>query len=162
MECYEGATMIKTFRGLLADASQDTIVLHTNDGSTGYRVVKFQAIGNEPGEQHQEHVLKIYKVDQNPPSGSLIDNTVDFSEGTLLGVVYIGDNVDQSYPFFTTVIFDSETFNQDIYVTHVDTVGSQPCNYYIELEQVKLDLNESTVATLKNLKNLEPGAPVPP
>jgi len=27
-------------------------------------------------------------------------------------------------------------------------------NYYIELEQVKLDLNENTVATLKDIRNI--------
>ena len=47
------------------------------------------------------------------------------------------------------------TFNQDIYVTHEDTVGSQPCNYYIELEVVKLALDENTVATLKDIRNIE-------
>jgi len=140
--------MIKTFRGLIADGGQDTLNLHTNDGRTGYRIVKFQAIGKEPGQQHQEHTLKIYTINQ-----STINNEVDFSDQTLLGVVYVGDNADQAYPFFTTIIFDSETFNQDIYITHEDTIGSQPCNYYIELEQIPLDLNESTVATLQSIRN---------
>ena len=40
---------IKTFRGLMAADTQDTIVLHTNTGSTGYRIVKFQIMGNTPG-----------------------------------------------------------------------------------------------------------------
>jgi len=146
--------MIKTFRGLIADGAQDTIVLHTNDGSTGYRVVNFQIVGKEPGEQHQEHTLKIYKISQ-----SSIDNTVDFSDQTLLGVGYAINNPDNAYPFSHHIIFDREIFNQDIYVTHVDTVGILPCNYYIELEQVNLDINESTVATLKDLRNLEYPAP---
>ena len=42
-------------------------------------------------------------------------------------------------------------FNQDIYVTNY---GSGAMNYYIELEQIKLDLNENTVATLKDIRNL--------
>jgi len=29
------------------------------------------------------------------------------------------------------------------------------CNYYLELEQFKLDLNENTVATLKNIRNIK-------
>jgi len=143
--------MIKTFRGQMADGAQDTVVLHTNDGSIGYRVVKFQAIGKEPGTGHQEHVLKIYKISQ-----STINNEVDFSDNTLLGVIYIGDNADNAYPFFTTVIFDSEVFNQDIYITHEDTVSNLPCNYYLELEQVKLNINEMTVATLKNIRAERP------
>ena len=55
----------------------------------------------------------------------------------------------------TSIIFDNMTFNQDIYITHKDDDGGQPINYYIELEQVKLDLNENTVATLKDIKNIE-------
>ena len=139
--------MIKTFRGKLVDGGQDTIRLSTNNGLTGYRIVKFQAIGTEPGQQHQEHVLKLYKYKQ-----TTIDNAVDFTNQNLLGVVYIGDNADQGYPFFTTIIFDGETFNQDIYITHEDTVSSLSCNYYIELEQVKLDLGEAAVATLKDMR----------
>ena len=32
---------------------------------------------------------------------------------------------------------------------------SRPVNYYVELEQMKLDLNENTVATLKDIRNIE-------
>jgi len=141
--------MIKTFRGLIAHETQDTILLHTTDGSIGYRIVKFQLFPNEPGEQHIESTVKIYKVSQSSK-----DNTVDFSDQTLLGVVYGGDTTDTSYPFFTTVLFDREIFNQDIYITAVDTAGSKPINYYIELEQFKLDLSQNTVATLKDIRNV--------
>ena len=140
---------IKTFRGLMTDETQDTIVLHTNDGSIGYRIVKFEAIGAQPGEHNQEHTLKIYKVPQ-----TVIDNTVDFSNQTLVAVCYIQDNIDDAYPFSSAIIFDSDIFNQDIYITHVDTAGSRDCNYYIELEQIKLDLNQNTVATLKDIRNV--------
>ena len=150
MECYEGATMIKTFRGLIADGAQDTIVLHTNDGSTGYRIVKFQVMQDEPGQESAEHTLKIYKVSQ-----TTIDNKVDFSDNTLLGVALWHKHSGVTYPSDNSVIFDQEVFNQDIYVTHEDTDGSGPANYYIELEQVKLDLTENTVATLKDIRNLE-------
>ena len=47
------------------------------------------------------------------------------------------------------------TFNQDIYVTHTDVLGAGACNYYIELEQFKLDLSENTVATLKDIRNIK-------
>ena len=148
MECYEGATMIKTFRGQIADGAQDTILLHTNDGSTGYRIVKFQIIGVEPGEQHSESTVKIYKIEQTLP----VDNAVDFSDQTLLAVAYYQDAHDV-YTDSTQVIFDHEIFNQDIYVTHEDTRGTQPVNYYLELEQIKLDINSNTVATLKDMRN---------
>ena len=53
------------------------------------------------------------------------------------------------------VIFDNEIFNQDIYITHTDNKNAESINYYIELEQIKLDLNQNTVATLKDIRNIE-------
>jgi len=113
--------MIKTFRGLLPSGTQDTIVLHTNDGKTGYRIVKFQVIGNEPGEEHLESTVKIYKVSQ-----TTVDNTVDFSSQILLGVAYYQDRHEINYLSSMDVIFDKEIFNQDIYITHAETDGSNP------------------------------------
>jgi len=149
--------MIKTFRGLMADGGQDTINLHTNDGKTGYRIVKFEIFPNEPGEQSTENTVKIYKVEQ-PEIGSstppvFADNTVDFSDSTLLAVAYYQDEPNTAYPSALNVVFDTEIFNQDIYITAVDTSGSQFINYYFELEQVPLDLNEATVATLQSIRN---------
>jgi len=110
--------MIKTFRGLLADGAQDTIVLHTNDGSIGYRIVKFQIIGNEPGAKSQESVVKIYKTSQ-----STIDGVVDFADNTLLGVAYWAIHPDPQYGESNVgpIIFDQEIFNQDIriYMLHI-------------------------------------------
>jgi len=141
--------MIKTFRGLMIDGAQDTIVLHTNDGSTGYRVVKFQIIPTTPGAVDIEYVAKIFKVSQTSVNG-----TVDFSDNTLLGAAFISDANSIAYTGYETIIFDSEIFNQDIYVTVSQVSGSGvACNYYIELEQVPLDLNENTVATLKDIRN---------
>ena len=141
---------IKTFRGKIADGIQDTIVLHTNNGATGYRIKKFQGIGAEPGTTGMESTLKIYKVKQ-----SAVNNAVDFSDQTLLGVCYVTDNAGRQLDVSSAVIFDEEVFNQDIYITHEDTLGSEACNYYIELEQMKLDLNENTVATLKDIRNIK-------
>jgi len=150
MECYEGATMIKTFRGLMVDGAQDTIVLHTNDGSTGYRIVKFETIGATPGASNQESVTKIYKVAQ-----STVDGAIDFSDNTLLGAAVTTTSISQEdFPLSNAIIFDREIFNQDIYVTHFDAKTGESANYYIELEQVKLDLSESTVATLKDIRNV--------
>jgi len=151
MECYEGATMIKSFRGLIVDGGQDTIVLHTNDGSTGYRIVKFKIFPSEPGQQTVENTVMIWKIKQAAPSTSTV--TVDFSNQVMLAVATFhegaGDaRIDQDY-----VIFDREIFNQDIHLTHTDTAGAIAVNYYLELEQVKLDLNSNTVATLKDMRN---------
>jgi len=140
--------MIKTFRGKMVDGAQDVIVLHTNDGSTGYRITKFKTISATPGLGDQEVVTKIYKVSQGTPTA-----TVDFSDNTLLGVSAISNSASVSEPHSQQIIFDQEIFNQDLYVTASATVGSTDINYYIELEQVKLDLGQNTVATLKDIRN---------
>ena len=148
MECYEGATMIKTFRGLMQDGTQDTIVLHTNDGSTGYRIVKFEMMPFDPTGDIMEVTMKIYKVNQTAQ-----DHDINFADNTLLAAGYIENYDDAAFQPFSTVIFDREIFNQDIYITSVADTASNGVNYYIELEQIKLDLSESTVATLKDIRN---------
>ena len=151
--------MIKTFRGLMTNATQDTIVLHTNDGSTGYKIVKFQVMGHALGDNNdQEHVVMIWKTDHSADLATNVTSRPDFSDQQLLATAFlVNDTASQLY-YGQEVVFDREIFNQDIYVTLRDLGGAtQQCNYYIELEQVKLDLNANTVATLKNLRNLEPG-----
>jgi len=150
MECHEGATMNKTFRGQVPNGGQDTIVLHTNDGTTGYRIKKFQLMQTTPGASGSELTCKIYSVVQTSSNG-----VVDFQDNTLLAVgTYESASGAGSGPN-VIVVFDNMTFNQDIYVTAVDTAANLPTNYYLELEQVKLDLNENTVATLKDIRNKE-------
>jgi hypothetical protein len=149
--------MIKTFRGLMASGSQDTIVLHTNKGSTGYKVKKLQIIPNTPfaTDASSEHIFKIYKIKQ-----TTVDGAIDFSDQTLLAAAVVSVSEDSTAGngvfVYDTVIFDNEVFNQDINLTliDVDTADTaQSCNYYIELEQVELNSNESTVATLKDIRN---------
>ena len=141
---------IKTFRGLMAEDTQDTIVLHTNDGSTGYRIVKFELMPGSPGLVDYEAVVQVFKVEQTANVG-----TVDFSNNQLVGCAfYMADPATANPNAPTTVIFDNEIFNQDIYVTYKANTGSGTMNYYLELEQVKLDLGENTVATLKDIRNV--------
>ena len=140
---------IKSFRGLMVTGAQDTIALHTNDGSTGYRIVKFELMNNVNGTQIYENTVKIYKVEQ-----STVDAIVDFSENTMLAAAFTSGGSSTNYPEDLSVIFDNEIFNQDIYVTNSDTSASgASVNYYIELEQIKLDLNQNTTATLKDIRN---------
>ena len=145
---------IKSFRGQIADLSTDVISLHTNTGSTGYRIVKLQLMAALPGAQTQESVLKIYKIPQTAAS-----NTIDFEDQTLLAAAYIEnhDGTSAGFSNFTNaVIFDNEIFNQDIFITMAagSGAGTDGVNYYFELEQIKLDLNENTVATLKDIRNI--------
>ena len=143
---------IKSFRGLMADGTQDTIVLHTNNGSIGYRIVKFQIMSSSPGATNTESLVQIFKVKQTEPIATS-GGTVDFSNQTLLGAAFIKESADYYHPLSDAVIFDQEIFNQDIYVTHTNQEGTLAVNYYIELEQVKLDLSQNTVATLKDIRN---------
>ena len=145
---------IKSFRGLIADNAQETIPLHTNNGATGYRIVKFEIMDNLPGQQSTNHVVKIYTVPQTDSDG-----TVDFSDQTLVAAAMERESVAaEDMPVSKTVINDRMIFNQDLCVTHEDTLYAaatgKSCNYYIELEQVKLDLTQNTVATLKDIRNI--------
>ena len=146
---------IKSFRGKLADDAIEAIFLHTNTGSTGYRIKKFQVMPGNPTADNMEATIKIYKIPQTAAS-----NTIDFEDQTLLAAAYIEnhDGTSAGFSNFTNaVIFDNEIFNQDIFITMAagSGAGTDGVNYYFELEQIKLDLTENTVATLKDIRNIE-------
>ena len=144
---------IKSFRGKLADGGKDTISLSTKDGSTGYVIKKMALINSNAGDVDYSAVVKVFSVPQ-----TTANNDIDFSDNTLLAVGYISTDASSTqFPDDVIVVFDNTTFNQDIFVTCKQTSasGNDNCNYYIELEQVKLDLNENTVATLKDIRNIK-------
>jgi len=141
--------VVKTFRGLLADGGQDRIRLQTIKGKVGYTIVKFQGMPKAPMTLDQENVLKIYKSNQ-----STVDGVVNFTDSDLLGVCvlkYASDSAVTSLG--SSVIFDNETFNQDIYITHEDVAaGGRDCNYYLELEVIPLDDAGAEYTTVKDLR----------
>jgi hypothetical protein len=147
MECHEGATMIKSFRGRLAKGGQDHIRLKTNKGDVGYKIVKFQAMGTTEDENY-ESTLQVWSV---PTTAT---TNVDFSNQELLAAILYGDNNQAGYAAFQTVIFDNMVFNQDIYVTFESAAASADMNYYLELEQIMLNENESALATLQSLRTV--------
>ena len=136
----------RSFRGLLTNGALETIALHTNTGSTGYRIIKLEVIANDPRGAGSEGVLKIYSIPQTAAS-----DKIDFSDNTLLGCAFYENSGSQSSFGGTTIIFDNVKFNQDIYIT---ASTDESINYYMELEMVKLDLTENTVATLKDIRNI--------
>jgi hypothetical protein len=139
---------IKSFRGQLADGAQQTIRLSTKNGMTGYRIKKFTCIATTPGVGGgHESVVKLYKVPQDTVNG-----TVDFRDATLLGVSYYTDQAAPTYNAQQMIIFDNDLFNQDIYITNADVDSTEPINYYIELEQVPLNQNAQSVATLRDIR----------
>jgi len=131
----------------MVDNTIDTISLHTTDGSTGYRIVKFELMPIDSDEDVESSV-KVFSV----PQATAIGN-IDFSDNTLLaaGIIRAGTGVSQ--PLTAISVFDNMTFNQDIFITLKGGSYTRDVNYYIELEQIKLDLNENTVATLKDIRN---------
>jgi len=139
--------VVKTFRGLLADGGQDRIRLQTIKGKVGYRIIKFQVIQEEPGEFSVESTVKIYKSEQ-----STINNTVNFTDSDLLAVALWHKSSGDAYPPTTTIIFDNEIFNQDVYITHEEVAQNYACNYYIELEVIPLDDAGAEYTTLKDMR----------
>ena len=138
----------KSFRGMMQPDSIDTINLATNNGSTGYKIVKFEVIAEKPAGLSPEAVVQIWKI---PQTGSASFD-IDFSNQTLLAAVFYENSNSVADFGGKAIIFDNEKFNQDIYITCASTEGA--INYYIELEQFKLSLDENTVATLKDIRNI--------
>ena len=142
---------LKTFRGKLADGDQQRIRLHTNNGLIGYRITKFELMPAAIAAGGGEHTCQVSKQ-----KFTTIDNNINFDNPNLLaaGVASNSSSV-HLYGVPTTTIFDNIVFNQDIFICQHDNDGSRDLNYYIELEQLKLDLNEATVATLKDMRGRE-------
>ena len=142
---------IKSFRGQLADDGQNTIRLSTNNGLTGYKINKFQIMNKEAGASANEleSTIKVYTYEQDT-----VDAVVDFDDPTLLAAAQLGTHASMgTYPQSTIIIFDNKKFNQDIFVTHKNLHGdASPCNYYVELEQFKLSVDEASVATLRDMR----------
>jgi len=145
--------MIKSFRGkLVGDDAGDqvTIRLGTVQGLIGYRIKKFQIIQESPGQVNCEGLCQLWQYKQDDPSIKLIQ----FDNSELLGISFwSGQTSAQTYPEDMTVIFDNTTINQDIFLTYIDvSTSNDDMNYYIELEQMKLDVSEAAVATLKDMR----------
>ena len=147
--------MIKTFKGQIANGEQATIRLSTNQGLVGYKIVKLQGMIIEIGAADEEHVIQLFSTERTSAIPTA-NGTVNFNDPTLLAVVLTSSASNaRLYPEDSTVIIDNKIINQDIYITHTENEGSLSVNYYIELEQIKLDQNEATVATLKDMRGRE-------
>lgn len=138
---------------MIEDDGIDTVPLQTNNGLIGYKIVELQIMPKTPGVGDVDHILQVFTTPQSAASA-----TVDFSAQELVGAAFFRQ--DANYSDITgrmgsAVIFDNITFNQNIHVTLKNARGNNvPCNYLIKLEQMKLDLSEQTVATLKDIRNV--------
>ena len=146
--------MKKSFRGLLADGAQERIRLSTNNGLIGYKIVKFQLMPELPGNADAEHVAQIFTTERDTaiPTAS---PSINFNDPTLIAAALTGNSTNITQNISQSIIIDNMTFNQDIFVTHTDAGNANKVNFYLELEQMKLDLNEATVATLKDMRGRE-------
>jgi hypothetical protein len=140
---------IISYKNRLADTAVEKINLSTNDGLTGYSIHKLELLPIDADED-VESVVKIFATD---PGTATAD--INFADSTLLaaGVIRAGTGVSQ--PLTVTTVFENEKFNQNIFVT-LKGSGSgynQDINYYLELKESKLSLDEQTVATLTNIRN---------
>jgi len=138
---------VHSFRGLLGDGGEDEINLERANVNLAYRIVKFEIMPTLTGAINAELVCKIYKESQ-----SSIDGDVNFTDTDLLGTAYFKIHQDATTGSNEgsnnyAVIFDNTLFSRNIYVTAVDTHGSNLTNYYIELEEVPVG-----AATLMQLK----------
>jgi len=139
---------IISYRGQIAHDAVEEINLHTNDGKTGYKIVKMQLLGEDLTGRDQESVLKVYSIKQTAATG-----VVDFTDVTLLAAGFYEQVSSTSYFGDQIVVFDKVKFNQDIYITHSEAKGSHPINYHLEVEQIDLTEDQALVAIVKNLRN---------
>jgi len=141
---------ILSYRSLLASGGQETILLSTKKGEVGYRITKFDVIPQEPSGVSGTNVVQIWKDSQ-----SAIVGTIDFSNNRLLGAAVSSHNASAfQYPPTQHIVFDQEIINQDIYISQLDADGNATaCNYYLELEMIKLDESQAMVTTLKDIRN---------
>ena len=140
--------MIKTYRGQLADGGQDRIRLSTIKGKVGYRIVKFDIISAGP-TGNIEHLVQIWSEEQTLP----IAVSINFTDTEWMGTAWESGG-GYSRPENSHIIFEAgRIVNQDIYVTHIESVGSAACNYYIELEAIPLDDATAEYTTLKDMRS---------
>jgi len=144
--------MNKTFRGQIANDSKQTIRLSTNNGLTGYKMMKFELMPATPESTTEEATLQIF-TDETSADAALGSGAIDFRNPQLLAAAfYSGSATATTNPEDLLVIFDSIIFNQDIYITCKSNAN---INYHISLEQIKLDQTQATVATLKDMRGRE-------
>ena len=144
--------MIKTFRGKLADQTITEIKLSTNNGLTGYKIKKFQVMtADTVGGIESASIIAVFA---NKPATA--SDSVNFDNPQLLAAIDYRQHSNEAYGIVANnIVFEDKVFNQDIYITNRDNLSGASMNFYLELEQIKLDLNEATVATLKDMRGRE-------
>jgi len=131
---YKGTGKVHSFRGLLADGDQRRIRIQGSVGAIAWRITKFQLMGEKPAGANQESIVKIWREEQTSP-----DQNINFDNDELLAAGYLeaaADAKTESQP--QIIIFDNTLFVRNIWISYVDSEAGESCNYYIELEEVKV------------------------
>jgi hypothetical protein len=134
---YVGTGKVHSYRGLLAEGDQRKIRVQGATGDRAWRITKLEIMHNFPGTGDTESTVQVWREKQD--SISTTTATVDFGNDELLAAAYIheGATTDKANTNMM-VIFDNALFVRNIYVSHTETSGTFKCNYYIELEEVKV------------------------
>jgi len=128
---YTGTGKMHSFRGLLADGSQERIRIQGATGEIAWRIAKFNILSNDPSA-NIEHLVQIWREEQDSIVG-----TIDISDDEWLATVWESGGGYSRPENFHPMIGDA-LFVRNIWVTHNESVGTASCNYYIELEEVKV------------------------
>jgi len=140
---------ILSYRNLIENGGQDTILLSTKKGEVGYRITKFKILLGNPTSESSEAVVKIFSTNQTS-----ITDKINFSDNELLGAgFWTNEAAAHQNPEDVTIIFDNVIFNQDIFITYIDSKTTTGINYLLELEVIKLDESQAMVTTLKDIRN---------
>ena len=131
---YKGTGKIHSFRGLMVDGDQRKIRIQGPVGAIAWRITKFEIMVTTPGAADVESCVKVFREEQ-----TAVTNSFDFGDGELLAAGYTMDSGSAAnFRLPSTVIFDNALFVRNIYVTNFAASGSASCNYYVELEEVKV------------------------
>ena len=135
---YKGTGQMHSFRGLLTAGKQGKIRIEGATGEIAWRLTKFSIIQKSPGASgsDNESLVQIWREEQSDPTVT----TINFDNDELLGVAYATNNpTSEQNPMNLRIIFDNALFVRNLWITYADVRGvDDPCNYYIELEEVKV------------------------
>ena len=137
---------------MLAISDVEKLRLKTKDGKTGYQITKFQTINNRPGAQDSTSITTIYKKEGSIAAGI---ERIDLSNPNVIAVAYQKNGDGSTETDATTIIADPMVFNQDIFITAGNPDGgTDPINYYIEIETMNISDIESTQLTLQSIRTI--------
>jgi len=131
---YKGTGQMHSFRGILADGGQDKIRIEGAMGEIAWRITKFQIMQEKPGNSDVEFVLMVWREEQ-----TTVVSEIDFNNAELLAAGFITGSASYNNPeSVPNIVFDNDLFARNIWVTSKDLNTGESCNYYIELEEVKV------------------------